>query len=232
MIGIIGAMAIEIETLRERMEDCTVQETAGISFFRGKLHGVDCAAAYSSPGKVNAAACTQIMISQYQPSAVINTGVAGGIGDGIHVGDLVVSSAVVQHDIDTTAVGDEIGLISGINRVQIPADDALTEAIIQAAPAVYDGRIHSGIIATGDQFIADSQKLRWISDTFGALACEMESGSIGQVCFLNGIPFAAIRAISDNGNEDAGMTYAQFAEIAAHKSAELLYRIFPDLAAR
>ena len=87
MIGIIGAMAIEIETLREQMEDCTVQETAGISFSRGKLHGVDCVAAYSSPGKVNAAACTQIMISQYQPSAVINTGVAGGIGDGIHVGD-------------------------------------------------------------------------------------------------------------------------------------------------
>lgn len=229
MIGIIGAMSIEVETLKERMKDCTTEKIAGISFVHGILNGVECVAAHSSPGKVNAAVCTQILILKYQPTAIINTGVAGGIGANIHVGDLVVSSAVVQHDIDTTAVGDEMGLVSGINLVDIPASPSLVEKIKKLAPAIYDGQVHSGIIATGDQFISSSEKLAWIADTFGASACEMESGSIGQVCFLNGTDFAAIRAISDNGDENAGMSYAQFAEMAAHKSAELLYRLLPEL---
>lgn len=229
MIGIIGAMPIETEILESCMENRHCETIAGITFHTGTIEGVECAATYCSPGKVNAAACTQAMILRLQPSLIVNTGVAGGIGGGVRIGDLVVASAVVQHDVDTTAVGDAIGLISGLNLVEIPTDTFISQKIIRCAAGIYPGKIHTGIIATGDQFIANTAKKKWIADTFGALACEMEAGSIGHVCRLNGVPFAAIRAISDDGSDGAGVNYSRFVEDSAHKSAKLLCQILPQI---
>lgn len=232
MIGIIGAMPIEIEDLKQKMEDKNGRVIAGMTFYQGKIHGVPCVLACCSPGKVNAAACAQAMAMAYAPSLIINSGVAGGIGREVHMGDLVIAERVVQHDIDTSALDEQIGLIPGINRVFLSADKTAANLIREAAKRHYQGAIHMGIIATGDQLVSSNQRLEAISREFGAIACEMEGGSIGQVCVLNKIPFCVIRTISDNGNDEAAMDFTQFSDEAAKKSTALLYDILPELRER
>lgn len=229
MIGIIGAMPIEIADLKERMEIARERVIAGITFYQGDIHGVPCVLACCSPGKVNAAACTQAMILAWSPSLIVNSGVAGGIGKDVHMGDLVIAERVVQHDMDTSALGDPKGYLSGINQIFLPADKAASGVIREAARRYYQGTIHMGVIATGDQFVSSNQKLEDISRDFGAIACEMEGGSIGHVCVLNKIPFCVIRTISDNGNDEAAVDFTQFSDEAARKSTALLYDILPEL---
>ena len=229
MIGIIGAMQVEIAGLKDKMEIKETKQIAGISFYSGTIHGVDCVLACCSPGKVNAAVCAQCMILEYHPSLVINSGVAGGIGEGVHMGDLVVAESVVQHDMDTSALGDPKGYVSGPDITYFPASAPVVEAILKAAVPIYAGGTHQGIIATGDQFIGSNQKLMEIRKDFGAICCEMEGGSIGHTCYLNQVPFAVIRTISDNGNDDAAMDFLQFSKEAAEKSTRLLYDILPAL---
>lgn len=230
MIGIIGAMPMEVDGLKERMTSKMEKTTAGIDFCSGMLNGVPCVVARCNPGKVNAALCAQIMISDYRPQAVINSGVAGGIGSEVHIGDLVVASAVVQHDMDTTPIGDKQGYLSGLGLIEIPAAKRLTEPIVQAARGVYAGRVHLGVVATGDQFICSAQKLHELERGFRAVACEMEGGAVGHVCYANGVDFAVLRAVSDNADDDAGVDYAAFAPIAAQKGIELLCEVLPKLA--
>ena len=232
MIGIIGAMPIEIADLKERMDIASERVIAGITFYQGDIHGAPCVLACCSPGKVNAAACTQAMIMAWAPSLVINSGVAGGIGRDVRMGDLVIAESVVQHDMDTSALGDQKGYISGINQIYLPADKAASGVIREAARRYYDGAIHTGIIASGDQFISSNRKLEELSGEFGAVACEMEGGSIGHVCVLNRTPFCVLRTISDNGNDDAAVDFTQFAKTAAEKSTALLYDILPELCER
>lgn len=229
MIGIIGAMPIEVDHLKQKLQNSQIQEIASITFYQGILNGVPCVIAQCSPGKVNAAVCAQAMILTYHPDLIINTGVAGGIGSGIGIGDLVVATAVVEHDMDTTSLGDTIGLISGLNQIEIAADPVLVKKISEEAVSCYGAPVHTGIIATGDQFINANTKLDWIHKTFGAISCEMEGGSIGHVCAMNQIPFAVIRAISDNGNDNANLDFTRFAAVAAEKGCEFLYHLIPKL---
>ena len=229
MIGIIGAMAVEVDDLKACMSDMSIESVSGVDFYKGAIHGVDCVIARCGVGKVYAAICAQTMILRYCPSMVINTGVAGGIGKDIHIGDVVISSGLVQHDMDTSAVGDEVGLISGMNLVTIPAVKELVDLVEEVAQTVYDGRVHVGIIATGDQFICDAKKLKEIADRFHASACEMEGGSIAQVCYVNQVDFIVIRAISDNANDAANVDFMQFAKEAAQKSAKLIDELLPKL---
>lgn len=229
MIGIIGAMEIEIQELRELMEDRQSETISGIRFDWGMIQGVLCTLAVCGPGKVNAAVCAQAMIMRFHPRLIINTGVAGGIGEGIHIHDVVIATAVVQHDMDTSPIGDPVGLISGINLVEIPSDEAASSLLASKAEQIYQGGVFRGIIATGDQFIADRQKMRAISQQFSAMACEMEGGSIGQVCYMNQTPFAILRAISDNGNDEAVDDYPRFAKEAAARSISLLNASLSEL---
>jgi adenosylhomocysteine nucleosidase len=229
MIGIIGAMSVEVDDLKACMSEVTIQTISGIEFYEGRIHGVECVVARCGVGKVYAAICAQTMILQFHPSVVINTGVAGGIGKDIHIGDVVISSGLVQHDMDTSAVGDEIGLISGINLVTIPAVTELVNLVSEVAQSVYDGKVHVGIIATGDQFICDAKKLKEIAESFHAFACEMEGGSIAQVCYVNQVDFIVIRAISDNADDGASVDFMQFAKEAAQKSAKLIDELLPKL---
>jgi adenosylhomocysteine nucleosidase len=159
------------------------------------------------------------MILRYGVRAIINTGVAGTLTDALSIGDVAVAESVVQHDMDTSAIGDPVGLISGLNVVYMKADEALSARITEVIENM-DVRCLRGVIASGDVFVAESAKKAYIKDTFGAIACEMEGAAIGQVCTANGIPFAVIRAISDGGNEDASMDYPTFVKIAAKKSAD------------
>lgn len=223
-------MKIEVEDLLGAMEGDEKETVSGITFHRGKIAGTECAVAQCGVGKVAAAVCAQTMILRYRPEAVLNVGVAGGIGGSVHIGDIVVSSGLVQHDMDTSALGDEKGLISGINLVVIPASKALSGAALKEARGLFgSGRVHSGIIATGDQFVRDGAKLARISEEFGACACEMEGGSIAQVCFLNRTDFTVIRAVSDKADEKAALDYNTFAERSAKQYAELMKALLPKI---
>lgn len=213
-IGIIGAMQIEIEGLKAAMTDVTEEVISGITFTKGLLEGKQVVCAVCGVGKVFAAIAAQTMILRYAPRALLNTGVAGGLADGLCVGDVVLADHVVQHDMDTSPLGDPVGLLSGINIVRIPTDGALLTALDAASRAVgLTPRI--GTVATGDQFIAsDTQKHR-LREQFDAAACEMEGGAIGHVAYVNHVPFAVLRAISDGGD---GMEFSEFVTLAAKHS--------------
>ncbi len=232
VVGIIGAMEMEVNGLKERMSAVEVQTISGISFYQGMLCGVRCVVARCGVGKVHAALCTQTMLVHFGVSVVINTGVAGGIGKGVSVGDAVISSGLVQHDFDVSDLGEEKGRISGLDRVVIPATPWLVALAEEKAAQTYDGGVHVGVIATGDQFIGSPEKLHAIREFFEADACEMEGGAVAQVCFLNDADFVVIRAISDHADEQAELSFEQFAPLAAEKSTALLLELLPALRER
>lgn len=220
-VGIIGAMQVEIDTLAAALENAKTETAGSLTFICGELEGTPVVLTVCGIGKVFAAMAAQTLILRYGVRAVINTGVAGTLTDRLSIGDIAIAEKVVQHDMDTSAIGDPVGLISGLNQVYMAADAELCARIA----AVIDGmgiRRAAGTVASGDVFVADSAKKAYIRDTFGAIACEMEGAAIGQVCTVNKIPFAVIRAISDGGNEEASMDYPTFVKIAAAKSADVV----------
>lgn len=217
MLGIIGAMDIEVKKLVEAMEVAETAQMAGITFHKGVLNGCEAVVARSGVGKVCAAVCAQLMISCFGADAVINTGVAGGIMHDLRQCDLVVADAFVQHDIDTTALGDPLGLVSELGVVEMVCSHSLANLLCNISA---DAR--RGQIATGDQFIADHDKAKAIAVEFGAAACDMEGGAIAQVCMMNKVKFAAVRCISDNADGSAGMDYSSFAATAADRCASLV----------
>lgn len=230
-IGIIGAMAREVESLLSAMTEKREEPGAGMTFVSGLLRGVPCVVVKCGAGKVNAAACAQYLICRYHPRLVINIGVAGGIGQEIQVGDIVVATACIQHDYDTTAVGEPVSTLTmpgGEMVREFPCDVQVGKALLAEAEALYHGA-HSGVIITGDLFLADSKRNRELGQAFGAKACEMEGGSIAHVCYLNGVPVAILRAISDNGDESGKMSFEEFSRMAAEKSEALLEAVVQKL---
>ena len=221
MIGIIAAMNVEMDGLRAHMENPVSETVSGVEFVRGTIEGREVVTAVCGIGKVFAALCAQTMILRYAPEAVINTGVAGTLTDELSIGNLAVSACVVQHDMDTSAIGDPVGLISGINMVEIPADRALTDRLCAAAQTV-GVKTLTGCIASGDQFVASPGRKTFIADTFSAIACEMEGAAVGQVCYVNRVPFCVLRAISDSADGSSHMDYPVFAQMAAEQSVRLL----------
>ena len=165
------------------------------------------------------------MILNYSPDFIINTGVAGGLEPGLKIGDTVLATSLVQHDMDTSPLGDPAGMISGINLVYLPAHEGLSDFI--AARAQESGiTLHRGIIASGDRFVADKTEKIRIREQFGASACEMEGASVAHVCYVNNVPFAVLRSISDGGDDGAANDYPAFAKSAAEKSAKIIKGAF------
>ena len=154
MIGLIGAMAVEVEALEKKLEGRRETTIGMDTFVSGKLFGQDAVLAVCGPGKVNAAVCTQKMITAFSPDWVLNLGVAGAGTDGVRIGDLVVATAAVQHDADTSPLGDPVGMVSKVNLVELPCDEELRARLVAAAKKA-NLTVHEGIIATGDQFIHD-----------------------------------------------------------------------------
>ena len=218
MIGIIGAMSVEIDELKSKLEAPVEEYVSGVCYTRGKLCGKDAVLAVCGIGKVFAAICAQTMILKYSPEYIINTGVGGALDGDLRVTDVVIASELVQHDMDTTPLGDPPGLISGINVVKVPADVRLSE-LLRSCVEAQGIRCKSGIIASGDQFIAGGERKEYIKKTFGASACEMEGASIAQVAYVNSVPFAVVRAISDGADSESSMDYPTFVAKAAHNSA-------------
>ena len=227
MIGIIAAMNVEMDSLRSYMKDTTTEVVSGVTFVRGTLEGQEVVTAVCGIGKVFAALCAQTMILKYAPSAVINTGVAGTLTGALDIGSIAVSSACVQHDMDTSPIGDPIGLISGINMVELPADDSLAGRLSACAGALGISTV-TGVIASGDQFVASSERKAFITEHFGAVACEMEGAAIGQVCYVNEVPFCVLRAISDSADGSSHMDYPTFVKMAAEQSVALMRRFLSE----
>ena len=220
MIGIIGALDIELERLIGAMQGPVHREISGVPFTCGRLLGTDVVIARAGVGKVNAAVCAQTMALIYEPELIINSGVSGALSPDLRVGDVVIGTDVVQHDVDTTAMGDEPGFVSTVDRLSFPLDNFASTAIAAAAEEL-GIRAVRGRIASGDQFVASTERKEEIVRLFSAATCEMEAGAIAHVCFLNRVPCAVIRCISDGGNEEAPMSYEEFLPLAAKNSAEL-----------
>ncbi len=222
MIGVIGAMHIEVETIKSIMENKTAEKIGGIEFVKGTLHGREIVIAVCGIGKVAAAMCTQIMILKYSPECIINTGVGGSLSTSLAIGDIAVAESLVQHDMDTSPLGDPVGLISGLNMVNIPADKRVAEVLLKGIETLDNVKGMTGVIASGDQFIASDEKKKFITDNFGAIVCEMEGASIAQVCFSNGVPFGVVRAVSDCADGSSHMDYGEFLPVAAANAAKLI----------
>ena len=221
MIGIIGAMSVEVAELKAKVTDAKKEIVFGTEYVSGKLCGKDVVIAQCGVGKVFAATCASTMILKYNVNAVINTGVAGTLVSCLNILDFAVSSAVVQHDMDTTAVGDAPGLLSGINMVEIPASRRLSSLALNTV--LDQGTACArGIIASGDQFISSVERKDYIRTTFGAIACEMEGAAVGHVCYLAGVEFVIIRCISDSATGTAEMEYPEMVKRAAAKSEALV----------
>ena len=219
-IGIIGAMEPEVEALISALADRQCEEVSGIKFYTGILEGRSVAIAKCGIGKVFAAICAQTMIIKYSPKLLVNTGVGGALASGLNTGDIVIADKLCQHDMDTSAIGDPKGLVSGINVIFFEADKRAGEILLGAAKAIGLSAT-LGTVATGDKFIASKEEKQRIIADFSASACEMEGCAIAQVAFVNNTPFAVIRAISDSADGEATMDYPTFLPIAAKNSQAL-----------
>ena len=222
--GIIGAMRVEVDALKEKMEIGAIETVRGVEFVRGTLCGHKVVVAQCGVGKVFAAICAQTMILRYGVSRVINTGVAGSLCSDLGVLDIAVADAVVQHDMDTSPLGDPVGLLSGINVVKIHTSESLADRIEAEAKAM-GKHVVRGVIASGDQFINSAEKKSWIASSFDGIACEMEGAAIGHVCYVNGVEFAVIRSISDNASGVADIEFPEMARRAAAQAQELILRV-------
>ena len=231
IIGVIGAMEEEVSMLIGQMKNKETKVMAGMEFNRGKLWDIDAVIVKSGIGKVNMAICTQILVDVYKVTAVINTGVAGGLYEKLNVGDIVISSDVVQHDMDATGFGYKPGQIPRMDVYSFPADQALMKLAEESCKLVNtDIQCFTGRVATGDQFISSNEKKQWIIDNFDAYCAEMEGGAMAQTAYLNKDPFVVIRAISDKADNSATVTYEEFEQQAIVHTMKLLAAMFLKMA--
>ncbi len=223
-IGIIGAMSVEVEELVSKLEGTKMQKISEIDFFEGTLYGKNVVIAKCGIGKVFAAVCAEAMLLRYSVTHIINTGVAGTLTPELGILDIAIADGVVQHDMDTSPIGDPIGLISGINKIVLPTSRSLAAAATSAAQKL-GFSAKCGIVASGDQFISSKERKKFIRNTFSAICCEMEGAAIGHVCYINGVECLIVRAISDSASGEAELEYPQMVALAAQRSQKLIEEI-------
>lgn len=223
MLGIIGAMDEEVSKLKECMKDVTVTQKAGMNFFKGRLNKKEVVVVRSGIGKVNAAICAQILVDEFEVSALINTGIAGSLKNEINIGDVVVSSDVLHHDMDAVAFGYALGQVPRMEVLSFEADKRLIElAEISCKKVNPEIGVFVGRIVSGDQFVSSKEKKDWIFKTFDGYCTEMEGAAIAHTAYLNQIPFVIIRAISDKADDSAHMDYPTFEALAIERSVKLM----------
>ncbi len=230
IIGVIGAMDEEVSRLKEKMQVKKVEKKAGMEFFEGELAGKDVVIVRSGIGKVNAGICTQILVDDFGVEAVINTGVAGSLKNEINIGDIVLSTDALQHDMDATGFGYEHGVIPRMEQSTFVADKKLVELAKQVNEEVNsDIGTFVGRVVSGDQFISDKAKKDWLVEKFGGYCTEMEGAAIAQAAYLNEIPFLIIRAISDKADNSAEMDYGEFEAKAIEHTVKLVTSMMEKL---
>lgn len=231
-IGIIGAMEVEVASLKDMMEEVRVTRRASMEFYEGILSGRKAVVVRSGIGKVNAGICAQILADVFDAEVIINTGIAGGLNKDVNIGDIVLSTDLVQHDVDAAGFGYPKGQIPQMEPFSFPADDALRRLAVEACREVNpEIQVFEGRIASGDQFVSDQKVKDRIVKEFGAYAAEMEGAAVAQAAWLNGIPFLVIRAISDKADGSAAMDYAAFEQEAVRRSVRLTLRMLEKLSA-
>ena len=221
-IGIIGAMEEEVAILKEKMTDVKVEKKASMEFYSGRLNGREAVIVRSGIGKVNAGICTQILADDFHVDAVINTGVAGSLRAEINIGDIVLSTDTLQHDMDAREFGYPIGQVPRMDTLAFPADEQLRSLAAEVCRRVNpDIRVFEGRVVSGDQFVAKRELKDRIIENTGGYCTEMEGAAIGQAAYLNQIPYLVIRAISDKADGSATMDYTQFSKMASIHSARM-----------
>lgn len=229
MLGIIGAMEVEVAALKNSMSNVEMTETAGMKFYKGKIAEKDVVVVKSGIGKVNAGICTQILADVFQVEAVINTGVAGSLNHDINICDIVISKEAQQHDLDVTALGYDKGIIPNMKTSVFQADERLIQlAKTSAKEAKLEVHIFEGKIVSGDQFIATVQAKEHLQKDFSGDCAEMEGAAVAHAASLNHIPFLIIRAISDKADSSAEMDYPAFEKRAAKNSICLLNKMIEN----
>jgi len=224
-IGIIGAMAEEIERYKQGMEDISSIEKAGITFYEGKMDGKAIVLSKSGVGKVNAAVCTQILIDTFQVDQIIFTGVAGALHPDLEIGDIVISTAAQQHDMDASALGLEKGTIPFAQASVFLADPTLIQLAEKASEAVTDRKVVQGLILSGDQFIAGGDQAKALYEQFNGYCTEMEGAAVAQVCYMNNLPYVIVRSMSDKADGSAHINFTEFIEIASQRSYQIVTRM-------
>ncbi len=227
-IGIIGAMELEVEALKAKMDIRRTEQKASMEFLEGTLNQTEVVIVRSGIGKVNAALCTQILCDLFGVSHIINTGVAGSLKNEIDIGDIVVSTDALHHDVDVRVFGYPLGEVPQVGRLAFPADEHLGKLAASCCKEVNpDITVYQGRIVSGDQFISDKKVKDEIVDNFQGFCVEMEGASIAHAAYLNHVPFVVIRAISDKADDSAEMEYPAFEKAAAAHSAALVEHMLP-----
>lgn len=230
-LGIIGAMDVEVQTLKEKLQDLQITEKAGMVFFQGELENMPVVVVQCGVGKVNAALCVQVLCDLFEVTHLVNTGVAGSLCNDLDIGDFVISQDAMYHDFTCHILNPAycVGQVPGMDVVAFPADKLLCDYALAAAQQVYPGHARVGRVASGDQFVADrAQKEQIIADT-QAICTEMEGCAIAHAAWRNKIPFVIIRAISDKADGSAHMDYPTFEAAAAERCAKVTQELAKKL---
>lgn len=230
MIGIIGAMEDEVAQLKKNMEIEETTEVASLSFCRGKLSGKEVVVVRSGIGKVNAAICTQILVDQFHVDVIINTGIAGSLDAEIDIGDIVISTDAVEHDMDASIFGDPIGQIPQMDTFSFPADESLVKLAKEVnEKANPDVHTWIGRVVSGDQFVSPGEKKEQLIRVFDAKCTEMEGAAIAHAAYLNKISCVIIRAISDKADNSAVVDYPAFEAAAIRHSVRLIEALVSEI---
>lgn len=230
MIGIIGAMDEEVEQIVAAMDITKEESKAGMNFRAGTLNGKDVCVVRSGIGKCNAAACTQILVDDFNADYIINTGIAGSLNAKIDIADIVISNDVLHHDVDATGFGYELGQIPRMDTLSFKADERLvklaSEAVAKVLPEI---KGYVGRVVSGDQFVSDREVKDRIESTFHGYCTEMEGAAIAQVSYINKVPFLILRAISDKADDSATIDYPTFEKQAIANSVKLLKELVANI---
>lgn len=223
-LGIIGAMDVEVATLKESMENKTEKTIAGSVYAEGKLEGLPVVVVQCGVGKVNAALCVQALCDCYSVTHIVNTGVAGSLNAELDIGDFVISKDAIYHDFDCHVINPNysVGQVPGMTVRSFPADDVLMKLAYAAANELCPGHAHIGTVASGDQFVCNKEQKESIVENTNAICTEMEGAAISHAAYRNGVPVVVVRAISDKADDSAQMDYPTFEAIAAKRSAEVV----------
>lgn len=228
-IGIIGAMEQEVAILKEAIDNCQEVSKASCTFYSGQIHGVEVVVLQSGIGKVAASIGTTLLINDYQPDVIINTGSAGGFDSSLSVGNVVVSTEVRHHDADVTAFGYEIGQMAG-QPAAFPADEKLISIAESALEQMSDKHAVRGLICTGDAFVCTAERQAFIRAHFpSVIAVEMEASAIAQTCYQFNVPFVVVRAISDVADKESPMSFEEFLPLAAKSSSDMIFKMIEIL---
>lgn len=234
-LGIIGAMESEVELLVSLLDEKECRKIGKHTFYTGTLSGTPTVIARAGVGKVNAAVCTAAMILEFAPEFILNTGVAGALGRGITVGDVIIADSCVEYDLEYGALGDKRGSIfypDSTSEIVMPADAELSDLLVKVAGEVSGGEfaVKRGCVATGDRFVSSNEAREDILSAFpDALCCEMEGAAIAQVCRLYSMKYSVLRSMSDSADGESEMDFPTFAKLSADRAARIAEKLAKSL---